>query len=203
MTTHDDAGDVPEVDPVAFRVDQAATVLAARVPARFATAAADHPHVVRWVAGFLSDPAGAPSLVLKGPTGSGKTHQAWGTIRHIVTTMAKAGCGLRWRFVTHPELNDELRPKPDGSHAYALERYLAAEQLVLDDLGAGKQSDWTGDSLHRLVDHRWAHHLTTIYSTNLGRTQLAETVGDRVMSRLADATHVTVTGPDRRWEGNR
>lgn len=190
---------LPTVDPVAFRVEQAQKVLSARIPARFAAATADYPAVDGWVRHYLTDPASVPSLVLTGPTGVGKTHQCWGALRRIVEGRARAGYGVRWRFTTHPELNDELRPKPDGSHASALDRYLEAELLVLDDLGAGKQTDWTGDSLHRLVDHRWAHQKVTLYSTNLTRKQLIEAVGDRVVSRLADAEHVAIKGGDRRW----
>jgi DNA replication protein DnaC len=191
----------PTVDPVAFRIDQARTVLARRIPERFADAVADHPAVAGWVRRYLADPGDAPSLVLTGPTGVGKTRQCWGLLRSVVEGRARAGYGLRWQITTHPELNDELRPKPNNSHAYALEPYLEAELLVLDDLGAGKQSDWTGDSLHRLVDRRWANRLVTVYSTNLTRKQLTEAVGDRVVSRLADAEHVAIKGSDRRWAG--
>lgn len=189
----------PTVDPVVFRIEQAHAVLARRIPPRFAAAAADHPAVAAWLRRYLADPAAAPSLVLTGPTGVGKTSQCWGLLRAAVEGHARTGHGLRWKFTTHPELNDELRPKPDGSHAWALQPYLEAELLVLDDLGAGKQSDWTGDSLHRLVDHRWAHQLVSVYSTNLTRAQLTEAVGDRVVSRLADANHVAIKGEDRRW----
>lgn len=191
----------PTVDPVAFRIEQAQKVLAARIPPRFADAAVEHEPVRRWVQRFLADPASAPSLVLTGPTGVGKTHACWGAVREIVEGRARAGLGLRWHATTHPELNDELRPKPDGSHAWALEPYLAAELLVLDDLGAGKQSEWTGDSLHRLVDHRWSHKLPSLFSTNLTRRALTDAVGDRVVSRLADAQHVAIKGEDRRWAG--
>lgn len=187
------------VDVVEFRTEQAAAVLAARIPPRFAVAVVDKAEVGAWVQRYLTDPDGAPSLVLTGPTGVGKTHQAWAAVRAVVEGRARAGKGVRWRATTHPDLNAEMRPKPDGSHAFALEPYLAAELLLFDDLGAGKQSDWTGDSLHRLVDHRWAYRLPTIYSTNLTRRQLIEAVGDRVVSRLADAEHVAIKGGDRRW----
>lgn len=189
------------VDPVAFRVEQAEATLARVIPARFADAVAEHPQVVQWAGQFIDNPQNTPSLVLAGPTGVGKTHQCWGLVRHIAATLAGAGRGLVWRATTHPDLNDQVRPKPDGSHTWALDKFLSAELLFVDDLGAGKQTEWTGDTLFRLVDHRWAHQLPTVWSTNLTPPQLAETVGDRVVSRLADATHVTLQGRDRRWAG--
>lgn len=187
------------MDVVAFRVDQARATLAGRIPPRFAAAEVDRPDVARWVGRCLTGLEGAPPLVLTGPTGVGKTWQCWGALRAVVEGRAHTGQGTRWRATTHPDLNAEMRPKPDGSHAFALDPYLAAELLLFDDLGAGKQTDWTGDALYRLVDHRWAHHLPTIYSTNLTRVVLTEAVGDRVVSRLADAVHVAIKGGDRRW----
>lgn len=191
----------PVVDRVAFLTEQAATVLSRRIPARFADAVCDHPQVAAWADRFAADPTRVPSLVLTGPTGTGKTRQCWGLLRKVVMAHATTGRRVRWEFTTHPELNDQLRPKPDGSHAWALEPYLHAELLILDDLGAGKQSEWTGDSLHRLVDHRWSHMLPTVYSTNLTPAQLADAVGDRIVSRLADSTRVALKGSDRRREG--
>jgi DNA replication protein DnaC len=187
------------VDAVTFRIEQAAAALAARIPPRFADATADHPEVLAWVRRYLAGPEGGPSLVLTGPTGVGKTHMAWGAVRAVVMARARAGHGTRWAATTGPDLNAQMRPKPDGSHAWALEPYLAAELLFFDDLGAGKQTDWTGDSLYRLVDHRWAYRRPTVWSTNLTRAALVEAVGDRVVSRLADAVHVAVKGGDRRW----
>lgn len=197
MTEHQEPG--PVVDPVEFRTQQARTVLERHIPARFADATITDPQITDWAATYLTNPAEAPSLLLTGPTGVGKTHTCWAILRHLTTSRAAAGVGLRWQFTTHPDLNDRTRPKPDESHAYALDPYQNAEFLILDDLGAGKQSEWTGDALHRLVDHRWAHQLVTVYSTNLTSKDLTEAVGDRVVSRLADTLRVVITGQDRRW----
>jgi DNA replication protein DnaC len=198
-----DAWEPPPFDPVAFRIDQARDVLARRVPARFADAKADHPEVADWVRRFLTAPSQAPSLMLVGPTGTGKTWQCWGAVRAIVEGMAAEGRGLIWRATSHPDLNAALRPKADNSHSFALEPLVEAELLMLDDVGAGKQSDWTGDALYRLIDHRWAHSKPTIYSTNLTPAALTEMVGDRVVSRLGDAVHVALKGTDRRWADDR
>lgn len=184
---------------IEFRREQAAQVLAARIPARFADARPDNPLVARWAARYLADPAEAPSLLLSGPTGTGKTWQCWGAIRTVVEGVAAAGKGLDWRATSHPDLNAALRPKVDGSHNSALQLHMEAALLMLDDLGAGKNTDWTEDTLYRLVDHRWSNRLPTIYSTNLVPKALTAAVGERVVSRLGDAVRVTITGEDRRW----
>jgi len=187
------------LDPVEFRTEQAREVLARRIPARFVNARPDLPGVATWVNRFLANPRQAPSLLLVGPTGTGKTHQCWGAIRAVVEGLAEKGHGLNWRAMSHPDLNAAVRPKFDGSHNSALDVFMNADLLFLDDLGAGKATDWTEDVLYRLVDHRWSNNKTTIYSTNLPPKALTDAVGERVVSRLGDAVSVTVTGQDRRW----
>ncbi|TDC30083.1 ATP-binding protein [Micromonospora sp. 15K316] len=186
-------------DPVAFRVQQAAATLAARIPPRFRLATADHPQVAAWASRFLTDRHDCPSLVLVGPTGTGKTHLCWAAVRQVVEGAAARGEGLTWEATTHPDLNAALRPNPTGSHVGVLERFQRADLVFLDDLGAGKQTEWTGDGLHRLVDYRWSHQLPTIYSANAVGDPLVAAVGDRVASRLGDAMKVALVGVDRRW----
>lgn len=191
--------DAKRFDLAAWRAEQAEATIARLVPPLFDKAAVDRPEVAEWVDLFLADADMCPSLVLAGPTGTGKTHQTYGAVKAILRGRAQQGRGVALRITNHPDLNDELRPKPNNSHAWALEPYMETELLVLDDLGAGKQTDWTGDSLYRLVDHRWSHKLPTIFTTNLPPKPLQESVGDRIVSRLADARHVAMKGDDRRW----
>lgn len=191
-------GEPPEFDLIAFRTEQARAVLDRVVPVRFAEAKPDHPEVAEWVAGYLAAPTEAPSLLISGPTGTGKTWQCWGTVRAAAEGMATVGRRLDWRATTHPALNAELRPQADNSHATALDAYLEADLLMLDDLGAGRQTEWTADTLFRLIDHRWANRKTSIYSTNLTPDALTDAVGERVVSRLIDAVRVAIKGADRR-----
>lgn len=202
--------DPPVVDAATFRAERAREQLGRVVPAQFANAAPDLPVVAAWARDFVADPDAATSMLLYGPTGSGKTWQAYGALRFIVESVAARGHVMTWRATTQPSLSDALRPKPDDSHAYALDPLIDADLLLLDDLGAGKQTEWTTDALYRLVDTRWARQRPTIYTTNLparGHTDsngayvpsLTEAVGDRIVSRLADSTRVALTGKDRRW----
>jgi DNA replication protein DnaC len=73
--------------------------------------------------------------------------------------------------------------------------------LVLDDLGGGKTTDWTADTLYRLVDTRWAYQRPIIATTNLTAPDLREAVGARVASRLAAGVQVALKGDDRRRAG--
>lgn len=190
---------IPDFDVVAFRLEQAQKVLDRVTPALFREAKADHPEVADWVTRFLDAPSQAPSLLLSGPTGVGKTTQCWGAIRACVEGVAATGRGLHWRAVTYPDFNAAMRPNGDQNPEATLTEYMQVDLLLLDDLGVGLHTNWTGDNLYRLVDTRWANRRTTIYSTNRTSKDLAEAVGDRVVSRLADAQRVILKGTDRRW----
>lgn len=193
--------------PTAFLADLAHAEFAAGLDARFVNAQADHPQVLDWVDRYRAAPRSAPSLLLIGSTGSGKTHQAVGALRAVVLAAATAGRRLTWRFTTHPDFNADMRPAADDRHLHLFDRCLRADVLVLDDLGAGMVSEWTGDTLHRLVNRRWANCQATIFTSNLPprpngaedrRPNLLDAVGDRIASRLADGIVVRMVGDDRR-----
>jgi DNA replication protein DnaC len=155
--------------------------------------------VAGWIRRHLADPKACPSLFVAGITGTGKTFAAVAALRVIGEHRADHGRGLNWAAVTHPDLADQMRPKSDGSHEWALDRYLDADLLILDDLGSGMTREWTTDWLQRLVDRRWTRRAATIYTTNLESGPLRKAVGDRVYSRIGDATQVRFEGADRRW----
>src|SRR5437762_2818044 len=63
---------------------------------RFRTAEADHPAVLDWVERFLLAGGKLDSLMLQGPTGCGKTHQAFGALRAIAVSGVAP---VEWRAV--------------------------------------------------------------------------------------------------------
>jgi DNA replication protein DnaC len=185
------------VDRRTFKADQLAGAIHTRWGGRY-DAAEPEPRVAAWIAQHLADPGAHPALFLSGTTGSGKTHQAVAALHAVVE--AHFAEPYLWAAVTHPDLGDELRPRRDDSHEGALDRYLDADLLLLDDLGAGMSTPWMTDCVQRLVDRRWTRKLATIYTTNLPPDQLRAAVGDRVYSRLGDSTRIALTSRDRRWD---
>jgi DNA replication protein DnaC len=177
-----------------FRAEQIVAAIHGRWAGRYDTAE-PVPKVAAWIRRHLTDPTAHPTLVISGDTGTGKTHNAVAALKAIATERPE----LVWTSTTHTDLGDELRPRRDDSHEGALNQYLDAGLVILDDLGAGMITAWTTDCIQRLVDRRWTRRLATIYTTNLGADQLRDAVGDRVVSRLGDATHVNLSGGDRRW----
>lgn len=191
-------GERSTFDLAEHMVTSAMHLLNVMVPPMFADAEPDHRAVVAWVDAFLSDSRQASNLLLLGPTGSGKSHQAYGALRRIVLAAARDKRRFQWRVTTFSEFNAAMRPRPDDAHVQDLEEFQSAELLLLDDLGAGVTSNWTDDNLHRLIDHRWSHLLPTIITTNLSGGDVAARFDERVVSRLRASAQVVFKGPDRR-----
>jgi DNA replication protein DnaC len=177
----------------------------ARIPPRYRRAVADHPRVTCWVTaitaagrpgpGATRGIATGPSLLIAGPTGTGKTHQAYGAIRALLAACVR----LRWDATTAADLYAAQRPQQGTDAERQLRALARSPLLLLDDLGAAKQSPWTEELTYRLVNHRYNQLLPTLVTTNLPAAELRDAVGDRVASRLAEMTdRVILTGHDRR-----
>ncbi|SDN06031.1 ATP-binding protein [Actinacidiphila guanduensis] len=201
-----DRGIDPRAEVIAEPEPVTALQLAdARIPPRYRHALADHPRITAWVTeiartgrpgpGGVPGIATGPSLLIAGPTGTGKTHQAYGAIR----TLLRAGVRLRWEGTTVADLYAAQRPQHGSDPEQQLWRLARSPLLLLDDLGAAKQSPWTEELTYRLVNHRYNQLLPTLITTNLPVAELRDAVGDRVASRLAEMTdRVILAGHDRR-----
>ncbi|MFD5319377.1 ATP-binding protein [Streptomyces sp. NPDC127098] len=185
-------------DPEADRAD-------GRIPARFRQAEVDHPQLRHWVNAMLAatrrgpggelTAVGGPSLLMVGPTGTGKTHEAFGAIR----ALAAAGARLAWQATTAADLYAALRPRAGVDTERELNAIARCPLLLLDDLGAAKGSEWTEEVTYRVINHRYAEMLPTLVTCNLPIGQLRQAVGERVASRLAGMTGRAIfAGPDRR-----
>lgn len=179
-----------------LRREHAAAYCVKHIPFRWAEAVADNEIVLKWVVQFLTDPRRAPSLLLSGTTGNGKTYQAYGALRAI----AAEGVPVQWAATTTAELYATLRPRGRGVDSEAeFNRFASSPLLLLDDLGAAKSSEWTEEVTYRLIDHRYGHCLPSIFTTNLPPRELADGLGDRIASRLIEMTDVVIfEGDDRR-----
>ncbi|MFI1953143.1 ATP-binding protein [Streptomyces xinghaiensis] len=200
------------VDPATAQAHDAPEPIAAleaaeaRIPPRYRSAVGDHPQVEAWVRSValaaVAQNKGArrqvrtgPSLLLVGTTGTGKTHLAYGAVRSLVG----AGIGVNWHATTVADMYANLRPRPGIDTERELLTLSRCPLLLLDDLGAAKNSEWTEEITYRLVNHRYNQMLPTLITTNLAIRDLRVAVGDRVASRLAEMTErVVLTGSDRR-----
>lgn len=166
-------------------------------PTRYATATTDRTEIHAWVLAVVSSPSQAGSLMLAGPTGTGKTYAAYAALR-----LASESYRItEWIAASTATLFGSLRPAAGRDTEAAMNSYTGTDLLFLDDLGAEKRSEWTDEVLYRIVDHRWNHCLPTIFATNFKPAELTDRLGDRTASRLAGMCRtIGITGEDRRKE---
>lgn len=163
-----------------------------RIPPRYRGSEATHPDVLEWCEGYG---LGSTSLLILGLTGTGKTTQAYGAIR----ALAAKGATVEWEAVTEPDLYARLRPREGADSEGEFRRLADAPLLLLDDLGAAKGSEWTGEITYRLIGHRYDAMLPCLITSNVPVRQLREMLGGRVASRLREmCKFIELTGPDRR-----
>lgn len=184
----------------AWLTEQAASVIDELTPRVFRHPISLDPKVTSWIEDFVANPDESPSLLLWGPTGTGKTHQAYVAFRAAVLGSYERGRRVTYRAVTHPDFATATRPAPNDAHVDALARYSTCGLLLMDDLGAeAKVTEWAETTLYRLVNARWESGLPTIWTSNKNRADLAASLGERIVSRLwSPARRLHLDGPDRR-----
>ena len=198
-----------DAEVAAERANLGAAYVEETMPARYAAAVPSSQPILEWVATVVrmaverSTARGqrvatvhdGPSLVLFGPTGTGKTHQVYGAFRVI----SALGLHTRWQVISAADLYARLRPR-HGIDSEAEFRSIAdASILAVDDLGAAKPSEWTEEVNFRLVNHRYEVMKPTLFTSNLLQSDLRVRLGERVASRLVEMTdQIIIDGDDWR-----
>lgn len=121
----------------------------------------------------------SPSLLLRGPTGTGKTHVSLAIARKAV----ERGFGVVYgpaQMLLH-RLEKEHFGRAEGSSE---EMMTGCDLLILDDLGAEFSSPFYTSCLYNLINSRMLEARPTIISTNLGQNELMERYGEQITSRI-------------------
>lgn len=132
------------------------------------------------------------SVVLRGPTGCGKTHLAVSMLRNQEQR--------DFNFISVPELLLKIRStfNQGTSEEDIIAEYTSCPLLVLDDMGAEKTSEFAIERLYIILDRRQRDCLKTIITTNLPQTAIEETFGSRIASRMAAMENIKINMPDHR-----
>ena len=153
--------------------------------------------------------------LLYGPTGTGKTHAAAALVRatfleHIelyadplrqhpgLDIQEVARVGVKWLNV--PRFLLALRGSiADGGTERLIDEATRISLLVLDDLGAERETDWVGETLYAVLSGRVDAMRPTIVTTNLSPSELTDR-DPRLASRLVGCPRIAMEGRDRRIE---
>ena len=159
----------------------------------------------RWM---LADGSG---VFFYGTKGTGKTKLA----AIIANERARAGSPVL--FASVPDLMADIRASFDGGKtAEAVQAVKNTPFLVLDDLGAEKMTEWVGEQLFCIVNHRYNERLQTVVTSNYSPTEIIahmatvdrrgnvidDIQGQRIMSRIYGmCERVEIKGADWRMKG--
>lgn len=152
-------------------------------------------------------------LYLYGGAGTGKTMLASLITRELICA------GREVIFGDVPSLLKRIKERFDAENRVAFDdnitaqmiqnRFMETEVLVLDDLGAGKLTDWSVGILYEIINERYNANRRTIVTSNfdldnLGRrlnVRGAEYESERIVSRLTEMSEEGFFGTrDRRKE---
>jgi DNA replication protein DnaC len=104
-------------------------------------------------------------LWFDGPVGTGKTSLA------ILVAKAAEQAGRSYAVFPVPRLLAEIKRTfdRDASDSYMgfFRRLCTIDLLVLDDLGAEKQTEWVLEQLYSIVNERWQDRRSIVVTTNL------------------------------------
>lgn len=138
------------------------------------------------------------TLLLIGPTGTGKTHLSTAIAKAVIERGFEVLYDSAQNIVSAFE-NDKFKSgygvyDPKGT------KYLECDLLILDDLGTEFVNQFTLSCLYNLLNTRQNKGLATVISTNLSPAELSEKYEDRIYSRIigADSRILLFGGKDRR-----
>jgi DNA replication protein DnaC len=104
-------------------------------------------------------------LWFDGPVGTGKTSLA------ILVAKAAKDAGRSYAVYPVPRLLAEIKRTfdRDASDTYlgVFRRLCTVDVLVLDDLGAEKQTEWVLEQLYSIVNERWQDRRSIVVTTNV------------------------------------
>lgn len=147
---------------------------------------------------------GKKPLYIIGGTGTGKT-----VLAYCIVHRAIVKDDLSAYLLSISDFFDQITAGAgrDSDAMRSVRRAKAAQVLVMDDLGARRATKAKADLLFSVVDHRYAHKLPTVITTNLQPGELNEAMGDgcgRIVSRLldnAEAVKIELEAGDMRLLG--
>lgn len=141
------------------------------------------------------------NLILEGTTGTGKSFLAYSIGRELKDR------GYTVLFIDIVELlmtiKNTFNKSSDETEMEILNLIAKVDLLILDDVGANKQTDWAVEKLYDITNKRQGKN--TIFTTNLSVQEMKaerEPLLNRCYSRMLNkATIVKMYGVDRRTEG--
>jgi DNA replication protein DnaC len=135
-------------------------------------------------------------IIFTGGVGTGKTHLAAAICKEVTYKYSTTV-----EFVSYVQLLADIRAAFSGNKNIGEieEKMMKTGLLVIDDLGKEKQSQFSNETLYRVVNERYKNELPVIITTNWPLETLSERLDYAVFSRLIGTCKVVeMSGSDYR-----
>jgi len=137
------------------------------------------------------------SLFLHGKAGVGKTVLACSLAKLYIRQ------GYEVKFISYPAFIMDLQGmflyKDADAYGYAKEVACFKGELIIDDLGAVKLTDFVRQITYYIINEREMKCLPTIITSNFGLNEIDEMIDSRISSRISGMCEVLqIKGKDRR-----
>jgi len=138
-------------------------------------------------------------IIFYGPCGSGKTHLAIAILKELVKKGAKGA------FCRVNVLGKDLRiamNADDTSADIIVEDLIKAKILVLDDIGAARDTAYLSEQIELILSERHSEMRTTLITTNYDMRDektMKHILGERLMSRLHEMCAFAGPFPNVDW----
>jgi DNA replication protein DnaC len=103
----------------------------------------------------------------------------------MIVSKAAIDAGRTVAIYSCPRLLSLIRESIDTGGVLAfLDRLAAVDLLHIDDLGAEHRTEWVLEQLYTIINSRYEDERSTVVTSNLTPEELAEQIGERIVSRL-------------------
>lgn len=146
--------------------------------------------------------------IFSSKTGNGKTSWAIRFVQNWLNLIAPAATlECHALFISVPRLllalkHDISSPETDAELQQIRDNILKADLVVWDDIGSKSGTTFEIENLFSFIDARLSLGKSNIFTSNLAKDELAEALGDRLLSRIYGSSKVIeLKGKDRRGKG--
>jgi DNA replication protein DnaC len=141
----------------------------------------------------------SPWLVLSGDLGTGKTGLTIGLVKRALSEGRSALFRPFVELLSDIKATFRTRDASGPDEADMMRALKTVEVLALDDLGAERATGWAQERLFEVLNHRYNERRRTILTTNLGPVEMADHLGDRIVSRIDGMGWIyAIEGPNLR-----
>lgn len=120
------------------------------------------------------------SLILSGNSGNGKTHIAIGIYKKL------AELGKTIHFIPAVEMFYYIRESVKENIDSKIDFYTSFDYLIIDDLGAGKITDWVKEIFYLIIDRLYRYMKNVIITTNMNADEMSKSFDYRIVSRMLE-----------------